>query len=385
MIRKCLAVGIILLFVGTCIIPAIAQETEKPLPASRGNWLYVGGSGPGNYSRIQDAIANASDGDTVFIYSGIYYEHLIIDKAICLMGEQRQTTIVDGQKTGTVMMIPHDSIVIQGITVQNSGQGMFDRGVVMPSNQPFFNNITIEDCIIQYNYGGILFDRALNSSIIDCFIHNNSGACIDILEESDNILVKNCSLCDNGVSNIVGGLCCYGNGFIEVASCVIRRNNAEGIGLNVDRADIHDNIIDANKAKGIFLSGCWGPYEIMIHNNVISNTTQTGMWSAGIFIQDCTRNIQIENNSFLSNINKGVYLLRSRGVRIQNNNFIGNSGQASFLNSFFNHWLNNYWDDWNGLGPYRIPGGLLLFLRWFQFDWHPAGIPYDFGEINDDS
>jgi len=30
------------------------------------NILYVGGSGEGNYSSIQDAIDNASDGDTIF-------------------------------------------------------------------------------------------------------------------------------------------------------------------------------------------------------------------------------------------------------------------------------------------------------------------------------
>ncbi len=55
--RKGLAVGIILLFVGTCIIPAIAQDIEKPsLLTSSGNWLYVGGSGLGNFSTIQSAI-----------------------------------------------------------------------------------------------------------------------------------------------------------------------------------------------------------------------------------------------------------------------------------------------------------------------------------------
>jgi hypothetical protein len=36
---KCLAVGIILVFLGTCIIPSIAQDREKlSLPTSRGNW-----------------------------------------------------------------------------------------------------------------------------------------------------------------------------------------------------------------------------------------------------------------------------------------------------------------------------------------------------------
>jgi hypothetical protein len=66
--RKRLTIGIILLFVGTCISLVTAQDMEKSLPTSKGSWLYVGGSGPGNYTRIQDAIDDASDGDSVFVY-----------------------------------------------------------------------------------------------------------------------------------------------------------------------------------------------------------------------------------------------------------------------------------------------------------------------------
>lgn len=87
--RKWFTVGIILLFVGTCTIPAIAHNTEKILPASRG-WLYVGGSGPGNYSRIQDAIDDANYGDTVFAYAGIYYENITIYHMITVLGENKE-------------------------------------------------------------------------------------------------------------------------------------------------------------------------------------------------------------------------------------------------------------------------------------------------------
>ena len=38
--------------------------------------LYVGGSGPGNFSKIQDAVDNTSDGDIVFVYSGFYQENI---------------------------------------------------------------------------------------------------------------------------------------------------------------------------------------------------------------------------------------------------------------------------------------------------------------------
>ena len=68
--KKWLAVGIILLFLGTCVIPTIAQNPEKQ-SVSRGTWFYVGGNGPGNYTRIQDAIDDANNGDTVFVYEGI--------------------------------------------------------------------------------------------------------------------------------------------------------------------------------------------------------------------------------------------------------------------------------------------------------------------------
>jgi len=49
LIRKWLALGIILFFVGTCTIQATAQNIEKSLSTSTGNWLYVGGSEPGNF------------------------------------------------------------------------------------------------------------------------------------------------------------------------------------------------------------------------------------------------------------------------------------------------------------------------------------------------
>jgi parallel beta-helix repeat protein len=120
-IRKCLAVGIILLFAGAGIIPTTAQNGEKPsLPTSSGHWLYVGGSEPGNYTRIQDAINVTHNGDTVFVFHGTYYEHIVINTAIYLIGENVNTTmIIDKRDDEDVMTIQHGNVTVMGFTIQS--------------------------------------------------------------------------------------------------------------------------------------------------------------------------------------------------------------------------------------------------------------------------
>ncbi|MBN2599728.1 MAG: hypothetical protein JXA75_04230, partial [Candidatus Thermoplasmatota archaeon] len=65
----CVLVCILLLL--SVIIPvtgSIGSEKESHLRSTSGNFLFVGGSGPGNYSTIQGAINAATNGDTVFVY-----------------------------------------------------------------------------------------------------------------------------------------------------------------------------------------------------------------------------------------------------------------------------------------------------------------------------
>ena len=69
-----MVISIIFLFIGLSVNPAISvfktpssSDVRKRLHRE-GNTLYVGGSGPGNFSHIQDAIDAASPGDTVFVY-----------------------------------------------------------------------------------------------------------------------------------------------------------------------------------------------------------------------------------------------------------------------------------------------------------------------------
>ena len=149
-LRKCLVIGIILLFVGTSILPTIAEDIEKTsLPTSEGKWWYVGGSGPENYTRIQDAVDNASDGDTVYVYAGRYLGNIVINVSIALIGENKNTTIIDNntdiedpQLIEANLYIFADSVNVTGFTIQNClGCGIFlASSYVHVTGNIFFNN-----------------------------------------------------------------------------------------------------------------------------------------------------------------------------------------------------------------------------------------------------
>ena len=87
--------------------------------------LYVGGTGPNNYSKIQDAVVNTSDGDTIFVYQGTYSEHVLITKSITLIGESREYTIIDGGGTGNVVKIQTAGVNLTQFSLQNGGIGVY--------------------------------------------------------------------------------------------------------------------------------------------------------------------------------------------------------------------------------------------------------------------
>ncbi len=76
---------------------------------------------PQDYEKIQWAVGNASDGDTILVSSGVYYEHVTINKPVKLIGENRSSTIIDGNGTGTVVMAYCEQVWISGFTIQNGG------------------------------------------------------------------------------------------------------------------------------------------------------------------------------------------------------------------------------------------------------------------------
>jgi len=178
--RKGLVLGILLLFVTAGIVSALnANPFSNSLSTYSGKWLYVGGSGPGNYSTIQDAINNAGPGDTIFVYHGTYYGYFKVSQ-LTLIGEDRKTTIIDGGGAFSEVLHIEDEVNIQGFTVQNTNHSSIgDVAFFMEGKDITISNNIITECsfgIYDYYAGGEI-------DIFNNIFLNISDRCITFQEE----------------------------------------------------------------------------------------------------------------------------------------------------------------------------------------------------------
>lgn len=231
--------GFLILFlvlINLLLNPCIAFEDF-----STNRIIYVGGNGSGNYSFIQDAVDAASDGDTIYVYNGTYYEHLRIEKPINLIGENRENTIINGENNGNCVFINASYVTISGFTIENTK----DNGIYVHGLFHKGRNLNISDNIIKNNYYGIQIYHSLNNIISSNIIQNNFvGVHLDTVDSS--IISKNYIL-----------------------------NNSQGLVLyftyGTKPNTIFHNQIKNNQA-GITIAKTWFRLDKIFYNNFINNT-----------------------------------------------------------------------------------------------------------------
>jgi len=189
--KKIVGIFICVLLVGS-VLPVNGNviTEERSLSIVSGNTLYVGGSGEGNYTNIQDAIDDALDGDTVFVYNGIYNENLRIVKDINLFGEDMEKTIIDGGEDTCVKIGGY--INFSGFTIQNSDTGLMNLNLPPPDDN--YRLIVFRN-IIKNNKIGISIVGYLNHIIHGNTITNNELGINFFF--ADNCIVKNNNFIDN--------------------------------------------------------------------------------------------------------------------------------------------------------------------------------------------
>lgn len=121
-----------------------------------------------DYSRIQQAIDNCSQGDTIEVQSGVYRENLHISKTLALQGidSGKGLPVVDAGGSGSVISITSNDSIVKGFNITGSGGcGCGNAGIKVTSS----NNIVQGNIIYKNKYGIYIQSGAENNT----FLSNN--------------------------------------------------------------------------------------------------------------------------------------------------------------------------------------------------------------------
>jgi parallel beta-helix repeat protein len=385
MYRKIVGIIICMLLISTTIFSISGKITKgiDPLITSQDSILYVGGSGPNNYTTIQEGINAAVDGDTVYVYddSAPYIESITIDKSINVIGENKDTTIIDGDGTSgyCVVNISSNDVTLSSFTIQaneNNFDGIFiSRSYKSPWNTPI-TNIQITNIIIKTTNGRAIFGICLQKSKI----HQN------IVEKCRGGIVTDYSSHNQITRNTIS----YSQyGGIEIGDYSTGFPLLDRIRYPADTINntIQDNIITYNR---------WGIRINDAEQTTINHNHFTHNYDAAIRLTDISDTSITENNFMKTNDLPYTQIELEYYSRLI-------SLIPSWRNHRSNQWDANYWGE-PVETPKLIEGMLspsllyLCLLSEMQFifieilfnktitlkniqvrayDWHPSQEPYD--------
>jgi len=336
-------------------------------------WI-VDDDGPAHFQTIQEAINAATPGDTIYVKAGVYYENIIVNKAVSLNGENRDNTIIDGLGTGTGVNITSNNVAMSGFTITNSG---------------WWPNT------------GICLYKSSNSRITGNNVMANAYSNLELLWSSSNVISEN---------NITMAPYDFSLSLWWSSNNVISGNNItnNNNGVRIYRASynvVSDNNISANLYAGIFLTE-WSNDNIVTGNNITYNGGH------GIYM-DWSSGNKIVGNNIANNgwggdpyLIYGIYVGWTSNNKIFHNTLINNKQQLYSIESV-NIWDDgypsggNYWSDYAGVdlysGPYQnLAGGdgmgdMPYIIDGNNQDKYPLMSPYEYwsnpipGDINRDT
>ena len=239
------------------------------------NTLYVGGIGKGNYTFIQDAINNSIVNDTIFVFKGIYNESIFIDKPLNLIGFDKNSTIIQTNKSLYNIFIKSSNVNITNFTIKNGKMGIYVSDINYSYN-------TISGNIFLENYEGIRLYKSSNNQITKNYFFNNLDYGIISYESKNNKIYEN-FIKENSRAFYF---------YRWSNNNIISKNNFSNNNICIYFSNSYNNLITNNS----FWNGLIAIHLSSSNNNNLSFNKIDFFDKYGIQLTDSEENIIISNN-----------------------------------------------------------------------------------------
>jgi parallel beta-helix repeat protein len=297
-----------------------------------------------NYQSIQAAILGATDGDTIIVCPGTYYENIVFaGKNITVRSADPSNpdivaaTIIDGGGNDHVVRFTEDDAFVEdtstleGFTIQN-GSASYGGGIYVWESHPTITGNTITGNTASSAGGGIHVTSYSHPTITGNTITGNTasyGGGMSINDSNPTITGNIISI--NTVTNRGGG--------IDVDECSptitgntitgnIASDSGGGICLSVSSFDITGNTITGNTASSGGGIAMYGQSNPTISENTINSNTVTNN-GGGIYINHSDSTITDNNIKYNSATSGGgIGLDDNSSPTIDGNNINDNSSTS---------------------------------------------------------
>jgi len=325
-----------------------------------------------HFNKIMDAIDQYGSKDTIQVYSGTYYEHLSIgsDRSVKLIGENKETTIIDSTNTwwnSDTICISHSKLCISGFTIMphylsaivTSDSNIYENNFIgegitiigfnplQPSLETSSNNIISGNTLLMHS----------NIALIGCRKNTISD---NIISEGALLLCSNKNDVNNNIIGNITTLFSSNNNDIY--------NNEISNGLFIVGAsfnNIYDNIISDGSCGIELIGGFLFPssFNLITRNNITNH--DYGIHMTSTMFKNGFNTVSKNN---ISNNEYGIYIEEyNNNTEIYNNNFFENYIHA-YDCGYDNVWYKpllmsgNYWDDYQIKYPYAHQRTLMPWL-----------------------